>query len=117
MAQSGIRSGAVTLYYELQAIRRESGMPFASSWGIVTLLVPVILFAALAPPSPLRPKARSVGLLVRRWSMNRAMWVCLALRVPRGSPGTPGRAAQRRGKVNSQRYEGVLEVTAAGIAS
>ena len=45
----GIATGAVTLYYELQAIQHDiSGMPFAYEfpWGIVTLLVPVILFAA-----------------------------------------------------------------------
>jgi putative ABC transport system permease protein len=45
----GIATGAVTLYYELQAIQHDiSGMPFAYEfpWGIVALLVPVILFAA-----------------------------------------------------------------------
>jgi len=45
----GIATGAITLYYELQAIQHDiSGMPFAYEfpWGIVALLVPVILFAA-----------------------------------------------------------------------
>jgi len=45
----GIATGAITLYYELQAIQYDiSGMPFAYQfpWGIVAMLVPVILFAA-----------------------------------------------------------------------
>ena len=45
----GIATGAITLYYELQAIQHDiSGMPFAYQfpWGIVAMLVPVILFAA-----------------------------------------------------------------------
>jgi putative ABC transport system permease protein len=46
----GISAGAVMLYYELQAIQHDiSGFPFAYEfpWGIVGMLVPVILFAAL----------------------------------------------------------------------
>jgi putative ABC transport system permease protein len=46
----GIATGAIMLYYELQAIQHDiSGMPFAYEfpWGIVGMLVPVILFAAL----------------------------------------------------------------------
>ena len=45
----GMATGAITLYYELQAIQHDiSGMPFAYEfpWGIVAMLVPVILFAA-----------------------------------------------------------------------
>jgi hypothetical protein len=47
--------------------------------------------------------------------MNRAMWVCLALAGPLLAQDARQivEEAQRRGKVNSQRYEGVLEVTAA----
>jgi putative ABC transport system permease protein len=46
----GVATGAIMLYYELQAIQHDiSGMPFAYQfpWGIVGMLVPVILLAAL----------------------------------------------------------------------
>jgi len=46
----GLLTGAVLLYYELQAIEHDiSGMPFAYEfpWGIAAALVPVILLAAL----------------------------------------------------------------------
>jgi putative ABC transport system permease protein len=46
----GVSIGAIMLYYELQAIQHDiSGMPFAYEfpWGIVAMLVPVILSAAL----------------------------------------------------------------------
>lgn len=46
----GIATGALMLYYELEAIQHDiSGMPFAYEfpWGIVGMLVPVILLAAL----------------------------------------------------------------------
>src|ERR1039457_6182248 len=46
----GIATGAIMLYYELQAIQHDiSGFPFAYQfpWGIVGMLVPVILLAAL----------------------------------------------------------------------
>ena len=46
----GIATGAIMLYYELQAIQHDiSGMPFAYQfpWTIVAVLVPVILLAAL----------------------------------------------------------------------
>ena len=46
----GLLTGAVLLYYELQAIEHDiSGMPFAYEfpWGIAAALVPVILMAAL----------------------------------------------------------------------
>src|SRR5215510_8255744 len=47
--------------------------------------------------------------------MNRAMWACLALagQLLAQDARQIVEEAQRRGKVNSQRYEGVLEVTAA----
>ena len=46
----GLATGAIMLYYELQAIQHDiSGMPFAYQfpWTIVAMLVPVILLAAL----------------------------------------------------------------------
>lgn len=46
----GLATGAIMLYYELQAIQHDiSGMPFAYRfpWTIVAMLVPVILLAAL----------------------------------------------------------------------
>ena len=46
----GLATGAIMLYYELQAIQHDiSGMPFAYQfpWTIVAMLVPVILVAAL----------------------------------------------------------------------
>jgi putative ABC transport system permease protein len=46
----GIATGALMLYYELQAIQHDiSGMSFSYRfpWGIVSMLIPVILFAAL----------------------------------------------------------------------
>ncbi|MEO8369917.1 MAG: FtsX-like permease family protein [Candidatus Solibacter sp.] len=46
----GLLTGAVLLYFELQAIQHDiSGMPFAYEfpWGIAAALVPVILLAAL----------------------------------------------------------------------
>jgi putative ABC transport system permease protein len=62
----GIATGAFTLYYELQAIQHDiSGMPFAYEfpWGIVTMLVPVILFAAFG--AAILPAERAVrGSLV-----------------------------------------------------
>jgi len=47
--------------------------------------------------------------------MNSAIWVCFALACPLLAQDARQivEEAQRRGKVNSQRYEGVLEVTAA----
>jgi putative ABC transport system permease protein len=62
----GIATGAVTLYYELQAIQHDiSGMWFAYQfpWGVVALLVPVILFAAFG--AAILPAERAVrGSLV-----------------------------------------------------
>jgi putative ABC transport system permease protein len=46
----GLATGAIMLYYELQAIQHDiSGMPFAYRfpWTVVAMLVPVILLAAL----------------------------------------------------------------------
>jgi putative ABC transport system permease protein len=62
----GIGIGAIMLYYELQAIRRDfNGMAldYVFPWGIVAMLVPVILAAALG--SAILPAERAVrGSLV-----------------------------------------------------
>jgi len=62
----GIGIGAIMLYYELQAIQRDfTGMAldYVFPWGIVALLVPVILAAALS--SAILPAERAVrGSLV-----------------------------------------------------
>jgi putative ABC transport system permease protein len=62
----GIGIGAIMLYYELQAIQRDfTGMAldYVFPWGIVALLVPVILAAALG--SAILPAERAVrGSLV-----------------------------------------------------
>jgi putative ABC transport system permease protein len=62
----GIGAGAIMLYYELQAIRRDfNGMAldYVFPWGIVAMLVPVILAAALG--AAVLPAERAVrGSLV-----------------------------------------------------
>jgi putative ABC transport system permease protein len=62
----GIGIGAIMLYYELQAIRRDfNGMAldYVFPWGIVAMLVPVILAAALG--AAILPAERAVrGSLV-----------------------------------------------------
>ena len=62
----GIGIGAIVLYYELQAIRRDfNGMAldYVFPWGIVAILVPVILAAALG--AAILPAERAVrGSLV-----------------------------------------------------
>jgi putative ABC transport system permease protein len=62
----GIGIGAIMLYYELQAIQRDfTGMAldYVFPWGIVAMLVPVILAAALG--SAILPAERAVrGSLV-----------------------------------------------------
>jgi putative ABC transport system permease protein len=62
----GVATGAVLLYYELQAIQHDiSGMPFAYEfpWSIALVLVPIILLAALG--ASIFPAERAVrGSLV-----------------------------------------------------
>ena len=117
----GVATGAINLYYELQAIQHDlTGMPLAYQFplAIVAHAGPGDPGRALRRPPSCPPKPPSAAPWWRRWNMNKSIFalpVCCLL-CARSSRRTRARSSKNRSAAaapNSQRYEGVLEVTAA----